>query len=316
MSLVGWCSEIPAAVDRIGGKAASVARLARLGLPAPNGFVVCAGAFDAYLEAAGETLAVRELCAALPDEEAAARLAAIVHEHPLPEPLASDLGRAVARLAREPGGRRLAVRSSGIQEDSADSSFAGQHETFLDVEPYGVELALRRCWASLWSPRAVAYRTAHGLPPAEPGDMAVLVQPLVQAVASAVVFTVNPVSGDREEIVVDAARGLGEQIVSGAVTADNIVLDRVTLTPRRALDGDGGETAITVAQAAELAEICLRAERSFRAPLDLEAAHDGERWWLLQARPITTVAPASPPDLTAADEELLAGVASGDGGGR
>lgn len=295
MSLVAWPAEAPDGVDVVGGKAASVARLARLGLPAPEGFVVAAGAFDAYLRAAGATELVRELSAALPDDEAAARLAALVHEHPLPEPLASELADAVERLVATVGRRPLAVRSSGVQEDSADSSFAGQHETVLGVEPDDVELALRRCWASLWSPRAVAYRASHGLPAAEPADMAVLVQPLVQAVASAVVFTVNPVTGDREEIVVDAARGLGEQIVSGAVTADMIVLDRVTLRPLRI--GEGSETpadgdaptAVSVADAAELAELCLRAERSFGTPLDVEAAHDGHGWSLLQARPITTV---------------------------
>ena len=324
MSLVLWLGDADADVDLVGGKAASLTRLARMGLPTPDGFVVRAGAFGEYLRSAGAEDQARELVEALPDPGAEARLETLAHEHALPEPLASELAAATVRIAGEDAGRRLVARSSARSEDCATSSFAGQHETILDVEPQDVEHAVRQCWASLWSGRAVAYCRAQELPVPGPDEMAVLVQPLVDAVASAVLFTVNPVSGDREEVVVDAARGLGEQIVSGAVTADNIVLDRVTLAPLRVGSGGNGdaranghsEPAVTLDEAAGLAELCLRAERGFGTPLDVEAAHDGERWWLLQARPITTVAAAGP--AASGDheqDELLVGAAAGQGNG-
>lgn len=313
MSLVGWIGESDAGVEVAGGKAASLARLARMGLPTPSGFVVAAGAFEAYLEAAGAMPRVRELVASLPDADAAAELECLATRHVLPQPLASDLGAAVERLTGGDLSTRLAVRSSAQAEDASDTSFAGQHETVLGVTACGFEAALRRCWASLWSERCVAYRAAQGMSPAAPAEMAVLVQPLVEAVASAVVFTVNPVSGDREEVVVEATRGLGEKIVSGG-GADVIVLDRATLAPRELVAEDGevvaannghAPLAVSIAQAAELAELALRAERGFRSPLDVEAAHDGERWLLLQARPITTGIAGA-----ARDAVLIAGGAS------
>jgi phosphoenolpyruvate synthase/pyruvate phosphate dikinase len=287
VSLVHDLSEAPAEAGVVGGKAASLARLARMDLPTPPGFVIEAGAYQAYLDEAGVSDRVGELVPDLPVREAEAELERLAYAHPLPEPLGAELGDAVGRLANG-GSGLLAVRSSARQEDSRDRSFAGQHETILGVEPAGVESAVRRCWSSLWSERSASYRAAHDMPAASAGEMAVLVQPLVEADASAVVFTVNPVSGEREEVVVEAARGLGDGIVSGAVTADMIVLDRVTLGPCRFGTGDAEDAAVSVDDAAELAELCLRAERGFRTPLDVEAARDGDGWWLLQARPITT----------------------------
>lgn len=169
----------------VGGKGASLARLVRAGLPVPGGFHVTTDAFR-LAGPAGEVPAevADEIRAALPDGP-------------------------------------VAVRSSATAEDLPDLSFAGQHDTVLDVRGEGVLDAVRRCWASLGTERAVAYRARNGITDAA---MGVVVQEMVPADAAGVLFTANPVTGARDETVVNAAPGLGEALVGGEVTPDEYVV--------------------------------------------------------------------------------------------
>ena len=205
----------------------------------------------------------------------------------------------------------VAVRSSAIDEDGAGASFAGQHDTYLGVS--GAEQvwwAIARCVASFTGDRALAYRRRAGLP-AAPGRAAVLVQWLVPADASGVVFSANPVTGARDEIVVNAAFGLGESVVSGTVTPDAIVLGRDDLAVRDHAVADkramtvavpGGGTrevpvpgrlrtrpAVDAAQARAAARLAADLERETGGPVDIEVAWAGSELFLLQCRPITTL---------------------------
>jgi pyruvate, water dikinase len=204
----------------------------------------------------------------------------------------------------------VAVRSSAVDEDGADASFAGQHDTVLGVA--GAEQvwwAISRCVASFSGDRATAYRRRAGLAEARE-RAAVLVQWLVPADAAGVVFSANPVTGARDEVIVNAAWGLGESVVSGTVTPDAIVVDRDTLGVRGRVvadkhrmtvpDGDGVREvavpsrlarmpAIDDAQARAAAALAVALERETGAPVDLEVAWAGADLFLLQCRPITTL---------------------------
>ena len=290
--LVSWLGAGASDVRLVGGKAASLDRLIGMGFRVPPGFCVTTRAFDRQL---GAMPAAAELLARLPDEDARARLTAAFEAAPLDDEVAvtvaSALGELVGRLAALGHAASFAVRSSGIGEDSSAASFAGLHETELGVTPDGVEAAIRRCWASLWSPAAVAYRSRRGIA-ADGGGMAVVVQALVPAECAAVIFTRHPVTGNADQLVITGVRGLGDAMVSGTVTPDTWVIDRgtgrtVEYTPGDRAHGQAGP-ALEEGPLADLATLAIRVEAGFGQPVDIEAAASTEGWYLLQARPITT----------------------------
>ena len=208
---------------------------------------------------------------------------------PVASGLADPLDRLAGELHTDPTHPlRLAVRSSGVAEDGAAASFAGLHDTELDLTADEVPAAILRCWASLWSDRAIGYRTRRGLP-LDGGAMAVVVQALVPALAAAVAFTRHPVTGEDDRILVNAAPGLGEAMVSGLVTPDTIVIDKADRAVIEFTPGDQpGGAALTDDALADLVGLCIDVERAFGAAVDIEAAFATDGWYLLQARPITT----------------------------
>jgi phosphohistidine swiveling domain-containing protein len=249
--------------QQVGAKAATLSRLAsRFRVPA--GFCLDASVFD-------------RLGTALDGDVAAvAALRALVAE--------GDAG------LRERTGRAdlaVAVRSSAIGEDGAEASFAGQHETILDVR--GVEAiteAVLRCWLSASSERAVAYRKERGI--TDRPRIGVLVQELVPAEAAAIAFSADPVTGDRGTIVIDATSGLGEAIASGSVTPDTYaVRKRDVAIVKRTLAGD--RAALDDVQVREVARLALALEAESGVPVDVECAFAGGALYLLQSRPITTL---------------------------
>jgi pyruvate,water dikinase len=204
----------------------------------------------------------------------------------------------------------VAVRSSAVDEDGASRSFAGQYETSLNI--VGVDAvaeAVLRCWASVCSERALAYRQGQGLPAAGV-RLAVLVQQLVLADASAVVFSANPVTGSRHEVVINAGWGLGESIVSGTVTPDTYVIRKADLAVvardiaekrRMTVRAPAGTHGVPVprqqqkvpsiddGQVVELARLAMTLEATMGWPVDIECAYQGRALHLLQCRPITTL---------------------------
>jgi pyruvate,water dikinase len=216
-----------------GAKLARLGELARRGFQVPDGYAITAPALEAW---AAPTLGprLRTLLDDLPeDQPALARLAGeareLVERHPLPPDLERAVRAAHQRLEARSGlgpGLAVAVRSSSVSEDGAVASFAGQFETHLGVR--GADSVLehvRRCWSSQYTPRALGYRRRHGLPQ-HSFDLAVGVVRLVDARSSGVLFTLDPATGDRETMVVEANWGLGESVVSGLVTPDHFAVDR------------------------------------------------------------------------------------------
>ena len=204
----------------------------------------------------------------------------------------------------------VAVRSSATAEDLPGMSFAGQLESYLNVRG-GDEVidAVKRCWASLWTGRAIGYRQRQGIRP-EDVSMAVVVQQLVAAEVAGVVFTANPVTGARDELMINAAWGLGEAIVSGRVTPDTIVINKQTgaiasqeiaskeVMTVRSEEGTREEpvpagkrqrAALEPAQAAELARLGVKIEQLYGQPMDIEWAMCDGRIFIVQARPVTAL---------------------------
>ena len=257
----------PAAdLETVGGKGASLARLAAAGLPVPNGFHLTTHAYRRFTE--GLDAEIRD---GLGDE--AAITAAFEHLD-VPEDIADAI-----RAALPPG--PVAVRSSATAEDLPELSFAGQHDTFLDVSGDEVLDAVKRCWASLWTARAIAYRARNDITDVA---LAVVVQEMVPADAAGVLFTANPVTGARTETVVNAAPGLGEALVGGTVTPDEYVVSADGVVRR------SGGSLLSDAQVKELAGLGTRIQDLYGVPVDVEWAVAGGRIAVLQARPITALA--------------------------
>src|SRR5579884_1355041 len=208
---------------RFGGKSASLGELLAAGIPVPPGFGVSIDAFSAFVETSGlqnEIDAPTGAATHDPDAlHAACRsIAAAFAAKPVGAAIGQQIEAAYAELGRPP----VAVRSSALGEDSATATFAGQQETFLWVRGSdGVLTAVRDCWASLYSATAVSYRARLGSARDAPA-MGVVVQEMIDARASGVMFTCSPASGDPSVIAVNASWGLGESVVSGEVTPDEL----------------------------------------------------------------------------------------------
>lgn len=308
-------ADLPAEATAIaGGKGASLARLAGAGLPVPRGFVVCTAAFESFLEqhgardfvlAAMETLDVHDTTALNSVSE---QVRAIIVGNPLPEEL-----HGVIRAAYEDLGSQIpvAVRSSAVAEDGVAASFAGQQETFLNVRgDDAVVRDVRECWASYFAPRALFYRAQKGT--LSDTRMAVVVQEMVLAEKSGVLFTMDPIRKRRDHMVIEAVFGLGEGVVSGMITPDHYVVDRksgaivtelISVQSIAVLhDADhggtrhvelseaaGGERVLDVKELQDLRTTGLRVEAFLGSPQDIEWSYRGSELLLLQSRPITTL---------------------------
>ncbi len=311
----------------VGGKAAQLGELIRAGFAVPAGFCVTTSAYARVSASAGLDMLLAELSRVAPtDTTRQAELAAAVRTAILDTPVPGDITVAITQAYQalsqsEPVA--VAVRSSATAEDLPDASFAGQQDTFLNLIGVAAVLdAVRRCWASLWTDRAVSYRAHHGIDQ-RMVRLAVVVQRMVDAQVAGVLFTANPLTGKRHQALIDASPGLGEAVVSGATTPDHFVVNTPTgeIVERRLGDkqlviraavGGGTEhieqpaqrttACLSNPQVRALAMLGARVEASFGVPQDSEWAFDAAgQLWLLQARPITTLFPL-PPDTPATDE--------------
>ncbi|MFL5881126.1 MAG: PEP/pyruvate-binding domain-containing protein [Actinomycetota bacterium] len=258
-------------VGLAGGKGANLATMTAEDLPVPPGFVVASTAF----EAAVDTDALRRLMRARDVDAARAMVAAA-------QPPRGPIERHYAELSG-----LVAVRSSACAEDSEAASYAGQQETYLNTDGLAEVLAnVVRCWLSFFTERAVFYRREKGS--LDDVAMAVVVQQMVDSDKSGVLFTVDPVHGRRDRMVVEAARGLGEAVVSGGVTPDNYTLSRDGVVKRRRVAG--AEPVLSDADCATLVTLGRRLADLHGGPQDIEWAFDADgRLFLLQSRPVTTI---------------------------
>ena len=265
-------------VALVGGKAANLSRLARLYHRVPDGFSLPVTVMDE-----AHPLDLRdEITAAISDLMACHSLSDFI----------------------------AAVRSSAVDEDGATASFAGQHETYLNiVGADAIIQAVTRCWESARSERALEYRRQQGLSMERP-QLAVLVQQLVASDVSAVVFSANPITGSRDEIVINASWGLGESIVGGTVTPDTFIVRKLDLAvvqrviaekQRMTVSSPGGtrevdvplflrgQSSLAAEQVMEMVRLALTLETTMGHPVDIECAYAGGELYLLQCRPITTL---------------------------
>jgi len=326
-----------------GGKGANLGELTAAGLPVPPGFVVAADAYLHAMDAAGIRGLLRDGAAAADVDDpaaldaASARLRALVVGAGMPADTREEVLGAYRALGADP---KVAVRSSATSEDTAATSFAGMNETFTNVT--GDEALISRivdCWASAFGPRVVAYRADQGVD-AEP-VIAVVVQQMVDSERSGVMFSIDPATGDRTRIVIEAALGLGEVVVSGAVEPDTYVVakdgprlasvrvghqhfmihqgangedERIDLD-----DATGARRVLSDDEVLELARLGARVEQHYGEPQDMEWAYRGSDLYLLQSRPITTLGSAKPdepqPELSAEDPgtPLVTGLAAAPG---
>jgi pyruvate,water dikinase len=335
---VAWLNKVGATdVDIVGGKAASLGELSSHGLPIPPGFTVTA---DSYRQFITEAEIATDLFDAVDVDtgdsqaldEAEQRARDLILESEWPDGMRESILAAFDDLGEN---ATVAVRSSATAEDLPDASFAGQQETFLNVDRDELLARIKRCWASLFTQRAIYYRDEQGFSH-EDVDIAVVVQQMIDAEKSGVMFTKHPSTGE-DELIVEAAWGLGEAVVSGTVSPDNYTLDRTTgaiedvdvSTKKTMLERDP-ETGATVEKDVpearqdertlsdeelyELYELGERAESHYDQPQDVEwAIQDGEVY-LLQSRPITTIADDLADDSAdgSADEDATEGESEDD----
>ena len=301
-------------LETVGGKGRSLVKLSAAGFNVPGGFVVAAAAYRAFV--AEHRLQEQIVSLAKPRvvdgrvsfDEASAAIGALFAASAPSAEVVAEIARAYGSL----GDVAVAVRSSANAEDLPDLSFAGQQETYLNVRGTDAVVAtVRNCWASLWTPQAISYRHNNGMDQGSVA-MAVVVQIMVPSEVSGILFTANPATGERSEMVVNASFGLGEAVVSGQVTPDTYIVDRETLCAKDTVIGpkaqqivpDGstgtrladvdevrrGETSLTDDMLRQLAETANAIEALFDGvPQDIEWAVVGNELHLLQSRPITNL---------------------------
>lgn len=300
-----------------GGKGANLSRLMRASLPVPPGFLITTAAYRTFVQASD--LHTRIIALATDKtktfEDISAAIRQLFKQRQVPFEIVTAIQSTFAELMRVTGAASsVAVRSSATAEDLPDASFAGQQESYLNVRGETALLdAVKRCWSSLWTARALDYRARQNIDPSSV-SLAVVVQAMVSAEAAGILFTANPMNGARDEVVLDAAWGLGEAVVGGLVTPDHIVADKATSAIKQIAIGDKAVMTVPVAtgteereveanrrqaqvlnaaQVARLVKLGVAIEACFGVPQDIEWCLADSRFYVVQARPITTLPPES-----------------------
>lgn len=316
-SLVLDLSQVASAsLAAVGGKALNLGRLAAANFPVPQGFCLTTAGYRKAAPAEMEHIAAsldgeQTLDATNGLEESGGNgLARRGRQLMAAAPVPPDVEAAIHDAYAAMGGGPVAVRSSATAEDLPFASFAGLQDSFMDVTGAdAVVEAVRRCWASLWTDRAVAYRTTNGIRHREV-SLAVVIQHMVHAATAGVLFTANPVTGTRTESVIDAAAGPGQAVVSGAVNPDHFVVD--TASGRILQQAQGQPSSLTGSQLRELTSLGDAVQRHLGAPQDVEWVIDGGgKTWLTQSRPITSLYPL--PEEDPLDGQAGAGPGAGAG---
>lgn len=309
--------EAPDDIEVVGGKALGLVRLVRHGIPTPPGFIITSKAF---LEFAEKIEMGSLVSASLSSdeweriEEASRTISSKILEAEISEELAQEILSSYRILCERVGENpcRVAVRSSAVAEDLSLAAFAGQHSTFLNVRGDGELIdAVKKCWASLFTPRALAYRRAKQILDPSSMAMAVVVQAMVDSRSSGVAFTTNPLTGDASVVVIESIWGLGEYLVAGVVTPDRFIVrkkdlgvvekfvsrkDRaLTYDPKsggnreRILEDEADSPSIDDREAVEVARVSMQLEKLYGGPVDVEWAVDRRgSIYVLQVRPVTT----------------------------
>lgn len=296
----------------VGGKAFSLGLLLKIGVDVPNGFVVTSNAFrkffdeaniDQEIHAMWDSINVDDLESV---EQHSEKLRGVIEDYRIPEEIEKEILSAYTSL----GKTAVAVRSSATAEDSSIASWAGELESYLYVTQADLLERIKLCWASLYTPRAIVYRAKRDMALKDIA-VAVVVQKMVNSRVSGVCFTVNPVTRDQNDMVIEAVYGLGEALVQGIVTPDryyvdkkeNVIIDIVTNAQKKMYvqNKTSGTSEVNVPkkqqshqkltgeQIITLKQMCQKIETHFGAPQDIEWAIENGKFYILQSRPITTL---------------------------
>ena len=282
-------------IVQAGGKGASLGEMMQAGIPVPPGFVVSASAFEKFLEETDLNVEIDSILHSVNHkkihtiEDASEKIRALILDAKMPKNVAIE----VQKFFKELGARYVAVRSSATAEDSLSAAWAGQLESYLNTTEKNLLENVKKCWASLFTPRAIFYRFEKGLHK-QRISVAVVVQKMVKSEKAGIAFSVHPVTQDRNQLIIEAAHGLGEAIVSGQVTPDSYVVEK---SPRRIIDKNvnvqtkkqGKKQVLLDKEILELAKIILRIENHYNFPCDIEWAYEKKKFYIVQSRPITTL---------------------------
>jgi len=299
-------------VGEAGGKGASLGEMANAGLPVPPGFVVLASAFDRFLK---ETDLEVDVAAILKKvnykdinsvDKASNVIRDLIHDQAMPV----DIKKEILAEFKKLKAKFVAVRSSATAEDSSVASWAGELETYLDTTGKNLLEKVKKCWSSLFTPRAIFYRYEKKLLKTKV-SVAVVIQQMIEPEISGIAFTVHPVTCDKNQIIIEAGWGLGEAIVSGQITPDAYIIDKrdfsildinIAKQEMMIIRKAGGGIKHIVApkpkqekqklngkQIMKLAKICANIEKHYKKPQDIEWTMAKGKFYITQSRPITTL---------------------------
>jgi len=299
-----------------GGKGASLGEMTKAGISVPPGFVILSTAFEKFLEETDLNVEIDSILGSVNHkdihtvESASEKIQSLILEAGTPE----DIGKEIQKFFKKLDTKFVAVRSSATAEDSASAAWAGQLESYLNTTEENLLENIKKCWASLFTPRAIFYRFEKDLH-RQKISVAVVVQKMVESEKSGVAFSVHPITQDRNQLIIEAGFGLGEAIVSGKITPDSYVVEK---NPRRIIDKniqvqnrglfrsakDGNEwldiskiqgerQVLSDNEILELSELILHIENRYGFPCDIEWAFEEGRFYIVQSRPITTLLPAN-----------------------
>jgi pyruvate,water dikinase len=295
-----------------GGKGASLGEMTQTGIPVPPGFVVLSTAFEKYLEITDLNVEVNSILSSVDPkimhtiEHASEKIQTLIKKATIPQNIAEEIKEAFNKLDAQ----FVAVRSSATAEDSASAAWAGQLDSYLNVTESDLLESVKKCWASLFTPRAIFYRFEKNLSK-QKIFVAVVVQTMVDSDSAGVAFSVHPVTRDRNQLIIEASFGLGEAVVSGQVTPDSYV---VTKNPHKIIDKNipiqtkglyrssdgrnewkdirmiqGEKQVLSDSEILGLSEMVIQIENHYGFPCDIEWAIADGKLYILQSRPITTL---------------------------
>ena len=272
-----------------GGKSIYLGEIMKMGILVPKGFVVLAPAFDKFLEQNNLDKKIKKLLRKINSDnkqsinKISKEIDNLIIKTAVPKDMAAQIGKEFLWLKKN----YVAVRSSAIFEDSSTSSWAGELESYLNTTKINLLNNLKKCWASIFGPKAISYKFNNVLNKNN-FSVAVIVQEMIQSEISGVCFTVHPVAVDYNKMVIEAGSGLGEIITEGIVTPDTYIVDKKNkLISDKHINQQ--KQKMTDAQILKLSEICRKIEKHYKAPQDIEWAFAKNKFYILQSRPITTL---------------------------
>ncbi len=298
-------------VNIAGGKGASLGEMTKIGMPVPPGFVILAPAFNDFLNKTNSIQKIKIILDKVNYQDAnsvnkaSVKIQTLILKAKVPEYLVKTIKFNFKKLKA----KYVAIRSSATAEDSSSASWAGILDTYLDTTERDLLLNIKKCWASLFTPRAIFYRHEKKLLNTVV-NVGVIIQKMIESEVSGIAFTVHPVTKDKNQMIIEAGYGLGEAIVSGSITPDSYVLDKrdysllsadIATQIKKITKSARGDKWLVVPpikqkkqklgnkQIIELAKICSKIEKHYKFPCDIEWAYAKGNFYITQSRPITTL---------------------------